>query len=178
MSGKTKKVLNETLTNKRSDGIEVYDIILKNTEEAGYIRREYYPKLKYLSIRSRDDGPAIKQISKRGESRIVWMKNNIIHREGGPAQVKVIRDEQSRNLWNKKVLVISLSWYDNGKLHREDGPAIKKYTLSTDLDLDLTTNKNKKPVKSQVHEIYYLQGVRLSKYEWKQIVNKMKFELL
>ena len=114
-------------------------------------------------------------ISKRG-SEIVWMKNNIIHREGGPAQVKVIRDEFAPKLRNKKVFIVSLGWYNNGKPHREDGPAVKEYTLST--DLDLTTNKNKKTVKSQVLEIYYHQGVRLSKCEWQQIVNKMKFELL
>ena len=180
MSGKSKKVLNETLTNKRTDGIEVYDIILKNTEDLDYIRREYFrehcPQERRLSVRSRDDGPAIKQIYKKGESRIIWMKSNIIHREGGPAQVRVIRDDYSHQTYNINTLLITLQWHNKGILHREDGPAVEKYTLST--DLDLTTNKNRKAVKSQVHDIYYLQGVRLSKYEWEQLVNKMKFDIL
>jgi hypothetical protein len=67
---------------------------------------KYYYKDKAMTIRHREDGPAVEWLN----GYKAWGSNGKLHREDGPAV------EYSNG---------SKEWFLNGKLHREDGPAIE-----------------------------------------------------
>jgi hypothetical protein len=74
--------------------------ILKNDNNT------FYYKDKEMTIRHREDGPAIEW----ADGTKKWYLNDKLHREDGPAV------EYSNG---------TKYWYLNDKLHREDGPAIE-----------------------------------------------------
>jgi hypothetical protein len=67
---------------------------------------KFYSRNKEMTIRHREDGPAIEY----ADGYKAWYINGKLHREGGPA-VEYTSEAKS--------------WYVKGKLHREDGPAIE-----------------------------------------------------
>jgi hypothetical protein len=83
---------------------------------------KYYFSDKSLTIRHREDGPAIESVTGDKE----WFVNGKYHREDGPAI-----EMTSGVKW----------WFRNGKKHREDGPACE-YSSGTKCwfidDIELT----------------------------------------
>ena len=67
---------------------------------------KYYYKDKAMTIRHREDGPAVEYADGSKE----WYSNEKLHREDGPA-IEFADGYKA--------------WYSNGKLHRADGPAIE-----------------------------------------------------
>ena len=66
----------------------------------------YYFSDKEMSIRHRDDGPAVEYAD--GEK--VWYRNGEVHREDGPAVILTFGTKK---------------WFHKGVLHRTDGPAVE-----------------------------------------------------
>jgi hypothetical protein len=67
----------------------------------------FYYKDKEMTIRHREDGPAVE----RADGSKEWYLNGKLHREDGPAIE-----------WANG----GKSWWLNGERHREDGPAVER----------------------------------------------------
>jgi len=67
---------------------------------------KFYYRNKKMTIRHREDGPAIEYAG--GDK--AWCINDKLHREDGPALEHANGDK---------------AWFINGELHREDGPAVE-----------------------------------------------------
>ena len=68
---------------------------------------KFYSRNKEMTIRHREDGPAIEYV----DGYKAWYINGKLHRKDGPAIERASGDKD---------------WYCNGERHREDGPAVER----------------------------------------------------
>jgi|SRR5210317_2028740 hypothetical protein len=139
---------------------------------------KFYFSDRKMTIRHREDGPAIEYTS--GDK--VWYINGKRHREDGPAiewangdKYWYINGKRHREDGPAVEYAIGYkAWYINDKLHREDGPAIEyangaKYWYINGVYLtEEEFNARMNPVELTLDEIAHKFGVSVDKLKIKK----------
>ena len=110
---------------------------------------EFYHKDRAMTIRHREDGPAI---SYRDGDKL-WYLNGQIHREDGPA---IEHGSGAKN------------WYKHGNRHREDGPAYEGADGTKFWIINGLYHREDGPAVEYCsgEKAWYLNGVRFSEQEF------------
>lgn len=135
------------------------------------VHREHYYR---HGERDREDGPAVIERSQVGGplSADEWWRHGELHRDDGPAVVRYWSGAD-----DEPPVVYSEEWRRNGAKHRDGAPARLTYTSGGELTEaewwrdgvlhrgDGPAHWEKGPHQQKATTAYYLDGVRVSKYQ-------------